>query len=150
MDKGVYLCKTHFVIWVGHDTSRQILLIHSTIEYTQTYDYIDNYIAAIVIKIKLANRQNVTLIAHYRQWTLPLTPTDLQYNRQTYRYDRTLKNFETIIKDNNDVIIVGDDNIDTLKDNNKYNNYNNHELKDLRQQLLIDNDLTQHNLSLYS
>ena len=42
----------------------------------------------------------------------------------------TLKNFEKIIKDNNDVIIVGDDHIDTLKDNNKYNNYNNHELKD--------------------
>ena len=118
-------------IGVRHDTSGQILLINSTIEYTRTYDYIDNYIAAIVIKIKLANRQNVTLIAHYRQWTLPLTPTDAQYNRQTYRYDRTLKNFGTIIKDNNDVIIVGNDNIDTLKDNNKYNNYNNHELKDL-------------------
>ena len=65
-----------------------------------------------------------------------MTPTDLQYNRQTYRYDRTLQNFAQIIKDNNDIIIVGDDNIDTLKDNNKYNNYNNFELKDLRQQFL--------------
>ena len=74
-----------------------------------------------------------------------MIPTDIQYNRQTYRYDRTLKNFETIIKDSNDVIIVGDDNIDTLKDNNKYNNFNNFEIKDLRQQFLIDNDLTQHN-----
>ena len=68
---------------VGHDTSRQILLILSTIEYTQTYDYIDKYIAAIVIKTRLANRQTVTLIAHYRQWTLPLTPTDAQYDKQT-------------------------------------------------------------------
>ena len=49
------------------------------------------------------------------------------------------------MKDNNDVIIVGDDNIDTLKDNNKYNIYNNHDLKDLRQQFLIDNDVAQHN-----
>ena len=60
-----------------------------------------------------------------------MTPTDLQYNRQTYRYDRTIKMFETILKDNDDIIIVGDDNIDTLKDNNKYNNYNNYKFKDL-------------------
>ena len=110
---------------VGHDISRQILLVHNTIEYTWTYDNIDRYLAIIVIKVKLANRQNVTVISHYRQWTLPMTPTDLQYNRQTYRYDRTLQNFAQIIKDNNDIIIVGDDNIDTLKDNNKYNHYNN-------------------------
>ena len=76
---------------VGHGVSRQILLIHKTIEYTRTYDYIDKYIAAIVIKIRLANRQTVTLISHYRQWTLPMTPTDIQYNKQTYRYDRTIK-----------------------------------------------------------
>ena len=42
------------------------------------------------------------------------------------------------MKDNNDVIIVGDDNIDTLKDNNKHNTYNNYDIKDLRQQFMID------------
>ena len=121
---------------MGHDISRQILLIHNNIDYKRTYDHIDKYIAAIVVNINLANKQKVTLVAHYRQWTLPVTPTDIQYNKQTYRYDRTIKMFETILKDNNNVIIVGDDNIDILKDNNKYNNYNNHELKDMRQQFL--------------
>ena len=52
---------------------------------------------------------------------------------------------ETILKDKRDIIIVGDENIDTLKDNNKYNNYNNYELKEMRQQFFIDNNLTQHN-----
>ena len=52
------------------------------------------------------------------------------------------------MKDNNDVIIVGDDNIDTLKDNNKHNIYNNYDLKALRQQFMIDNDMTQHNFKL--
>ena len=63
---------------MGHDVSRQILLVHNSIQYTRTHDYIDKYIAAIVIKIKLANRQTQTLISHYRQWTLPMTPTDIQ------------------------------------------------------------------------
>ena len=53
--------------------------------------------------------------------------------------------FKNILKDNNDTIIVGDDNIDILKDNKIYNNYNNNEIKDIRQQFIIDNDLTQHN-----
>ena len=99
----------------------------------------------IVINIKLANKNKLTFIGHYRQWNIPMTPHDIRYNGQTYRYDRTLKTFNTYMKDNNDVIIVGDDNIDTLKDNNKYNIYNNFELKDLRDQFLIDSDMTQHN-----
>ena len=94
---------------MGHDISRQILLIHNTIDYTRKYDNVDKYIVAIVANIRLANKNNDTIIAHYRQWTIPVTPTDLQYNRQTYRYDRTIPMFETILKDKNDVIIVGDD-----------------------------------------
>ena len=65
-------------IGVGHDISRQILLIHNTIDYTRTYDNIEKYIAAIVVHIKLANKQKATLIAHYRQWTIPVTPDDIQ------------------------------------------------------------------------
>ena len=93
---------------VGHNISRQLLLIHNTIDYTWTYDCVDNYIAAIVVNIKLAKKNKVTLIAHYRQWNIPMTPIDLRYNTQTFRYDRTIKIFETIVKDNNDIIIVGE------------------------------------------
>ena len=90
----------------------------------------------------------MTLIGHYRQWNIPMTSDDTRYNGQTFRYDRTIKTFQTFMKDNNDVIIVGDDNIYTLKDNNKHNIYNNYDLKDLRQQFMIDNDMTQHNFKL--
>ena len=86
---------------------------------------------AIVVNVKLATKNNVTIIAYYRQWKIPVTPTNIQNDNQTYRYDCTIKMFEKILKDKNDIIIVGNDNIDTEKDNNKYNNYNNHELKDM-------------------
>ena len=77
-----------------------------------------------------------------------MTPDDTRYNGQTLRYDRTIQTFQTFMKDNNDVIIVGDDNIDTLKDNNKHNIYNNYDLKDLRQQFMIDNDMIQYYFKL--
>lgn len=75
----------------------------------------------------------MTIISYYRQLTLPVTPTDTKCNRQTYRYERAIKIFEKILKDNNDIIIVGDNYNDTLKDNNKFNNNSNHELKDMRE-----------------
>ena len=52
---------------IGYDTSRQLLLIQDTIDYTRQYDYVDKYIAAIVVNIKLAKRNNLTIVAHYRK-----------------------------------------------------------------------------------
>ena len=66
-----------------------------------------------------------------------MTPDDTRYKGQTFRYDRTIQTLQTFMKDNNDVIIVGDDNV-----------YNNCDLKDLRQQFMIDNDMTQYNFKL--
>ena len=51
-----------------------------------------------------------------------MTPDDTRYKGQTFRYGRTIQTLQTFMKDNNDVIIVGDDNV-----------YNNCDLKDLRQ-----------------
>ena len=66
-----------------------------------------------------------------------MTPDDTRYKGQTFRYDRTIQILQTFMKDNNDVIIVGDDNV-----------YNNCDLKDLRQQFMIDNDMIQYYFKL--
>ena len=66
-----------------------------------------------------------------------MTPDDTRYKGQTFRYDRTIQTLQTFMKDNNDVIIVGDDNV-----------YNNCDLKDLRQQFMIDNDMIQYYFKL--
>ena len=66
------------------------------IDYTWTYDNIDKYIAVIVISIKLANKNKVTLIGYYRQWNILMTSNDTRYKGQTLRYDRidTVLNYD--------------------------------------------------------
>ena len=39
---------------VGHNISRQLLLIHNMIDYKQNFDCEQKYIAAIVVNVKLA------------------------------------------------------------------------------------------------
>ena len=67
------------------------------IDYTWTYDNIDKYIAVIVISIKLANKNKVTLIGYYRQWNIPMTPDDIRYKEQTFRYDRIIQILQTFM-----------------------------------------------------
>ena len=50
---------------VGYNISRQIVLIHETIEYTCKLTLEHKYIAAIIINTKLAFLKNVTIISHY-------------------------------------------------------------------------------------
>ena len=72
-----------------YDNNDKILIgLMLILDYTWTYDNIDKYIAIIVISIKLANKNKVTLIGYYRQWNILMTPDDTRYKGQTFRYDR--------------------------------------------------------------
>ena len=56
-----------------------------------------------------------------------------------------LKYAQTLKKNtSNEFILIGDDNIDTLSDSNAYKNFNNHEIKELRHNFMIDNSLISH------
>ena len=44
----------------------------------------------------------------------------------------------------NEFILVGDYNIDTLSDNNAHNNLNDHEIKEIRHNFIIENSLISH------
>ena len=48
----------------GHKISRQILLVHNTIEYTRKCELETKYIAAIVINVKLATKSNMSIISY--------------------------------------------------------------------------------------
>ena len=80
-----------------YDNNDKILIgLMLILDYTWTYDNIDKYIAIIVISIKLANKNKVTLIGYYRQWNILMTPNDTRYKGQTFRYDRidTVLNYD--------------------------------------------------------
>ena len=44
----------------------------------------------------------------------------------------------------NEFILIYDNNIDTLSDNNAHNNFNNHEIKEIRNNFMIENSLISH------
>ena len=91
------------------------------------------------------NRQTdkLTIAAYYRQWSLP-KDIITNYN-QVDRYKDATEICTNIIKNtSNEFILIGDDNIDTLSDSNAYKNFNNHEIKEIRHNFMIENSLISH------
>ena len=124
---------------VGYGTSRQVLLIHNSIQYTRRKDLEDKYLWIIVCKIKVNRNTHFNMIAHYRQWQLPqeLKSNANQYNSQEYRYSKTIVIFSSILEDNSHSIFIGDDNIDTLNNHNFHHNSSNIFLKNIRDEFLV-------------
>ena len=48
---------------IGYD-----ILRHNTTEYTRKYDLESKYLVAVNINLKLAIKNNVTIISYYRLW----------------------------------------------------------------------------------
>ena len=85
----------------------------------------------------------LTIAAYYRQWSLP-KDININYN-QTDRYKDATDICTNILKNtSNEFILIGDDNIDTLSDNNAYKNLNNNEIKEIRHNFMIENSLVSH------
>ena len=100
-------------------------------------------IALIICDIKINKKDTLTITAYYRQWSLP-KDINASYN-QIDRYKDAIDICTNIIKNTpNEFIMIGDNNIDTLSDNNAHNNFNNHEIKELRHNFMIENSLISH------
>ena len=84
---------------IGHNTSRVINLIHSSLHYTRRKDLEQNYIGAIVCDVKLSNKTHFIIISHYRQWQLPreVNVTNILNNNQCTRYHNYVKMCKNIL-----------------------------------------------------
>ena len=73
----------------------------------------------IYIQLKLNNKKYTNLIGYYRQWNISRNThiDNNRYDNQEFRYSKAIEIWSKILSDNNDFIIVGDDNIDTLHNN---------------------------------
>ena len=128
---------------IGYHTFRQKLLTHNSLTYTRRTDLEKPHLALILCDIKLNKTDKLTIAAYYRQWSLP-KDININYN-QTDRYKDATDICTNILKNtSNEFILIGDDNIDTLSDNNAYRNFNNHEIKEIRHNFMIDNSLISH------
>ena len=118
-------------------------MMHISLTYTRRTDLEKPHLALILCDIKLNKTDKLTIAAYYRQWSLP-KDINIIYN-QTDRQKDTTNICTNILKNtSNEFILIGDDNIDTLSDNNAYRNFNNHEIKEIRHNFMIDNSLVSH------
>ena len=85
----------------------------------------------------------------YRQWTLPKSydndNTKNKGPKQVSRYQLIIKKWQLALKENKDVVVMMDDNIDTDKNSNHNKQYKIKNLKDMLDQHMIDYEIFQHN-----
>ena len=83
---------------VGYSISRQILLIHNSLQYKRRRDLEEKYLSIIICQVKINKNTHLNVIGHYRQWQLPreIQNNAQQYNTQEYRYTKTIEIFNNI------------------------------------------------------
>ena len=128
--------------------SRTILLSKNNISYIGRYDLESPLVSSIWIEIN-TNRNNKLLVcSYYRQWSLNSQLNIKNSNSiesQIDRYQSFCNQVERASCKGNDIIILSDDNINTLDDFSKTCYTNNFEIRQLHNKLIIDRSLTIHN-----
>ena len=83
-------------------------------------------------------------MAGYRQWNLSsdCIVNNPQLNNQIYRYNKILEISTTGIQKFKNVVIMMDDNIDTLNNFTTINRCRNSNIKELRDIFLVNNTIT--------
>merc|ERR1712240_666541 len=132
----------------GHNKSRTIMLIKQGIPYKRRKDLENDYIASVWVQIKINSKVSTLISSFYRQWSLP---QELKMNNsnspksQRDRYSIFINQISMASKEGRDIIILTDENIDSLQDKSSTGYCKNIQLKTLRDNSIIENSLTYHN-----
>ena len=132
----------------GHQISRTIILIKKGVAYKRRYDLENDYIASVWVQIILSKKISTLISSYYRQWSLPqeLKVEDSSSPKsQRERYLLFTNQISRASKEGRDIVILTDENIDSLQDKSSIGFSKNIQLKTLRDNSIIENSLTYHN-----
>ena len=107
-------------------SSRNIILVHKNISYKRRHDLELDFTSTIWIEVNIPKSKPALFMGGYRQWRLPSIlniPKSNSTKCQLERYEPILENWQKAILEQKDIIILMDDNIDTVKNNNHNNKY---------------------------
>ena len=124
------------------------MLVHTYLNYKHILDLEHKYLSIIWVEIKLAKNKGLLCMSGYRQWQLmkELNTNDAgSINNQCLRYQNIINSCNNALKENKDMIILMDDNIDTLKNNTKTLDYQYRDLKNIRDNFITEKNITIHN-----
>ena len=132
----------------GYNISRTILLIKKGISYKRRKDFENDYISSVWVQIILSKRVSTFICSYYSQWSLPQELNIKNSNSPKSQRDRYLTFTQQVSKANKegkDLIILTDENINSLDDKSSIGNCKNIQLKEIRDNNIIENSLTYHN-----
>ena len=132
----------------SHKMARTVVLIKEDIPYERCKNFENEYVSSVWVQIFLSKSKSFYVLSAYRQWSLPSSMGILNSNSknsQIYRYNILCNQVSKVSKCGKDIVIMTDDNINTLEDKCNSNLYKNYELKQIRDNMIIDNRLTTHN-----
>ena len=127
--------------------TRSILLINNKISYTCRHDLEDPLISSIWLEVSDNKGSKILICSYYRQWSLPSELNLLDSGSkeaQLKRFNIFSKQISKATEKGTKIIIMTDDNINTI-DTNKTNYLYNNELKTALQDTIIQYTLTVHN-----
>merc|ERR1712240_705471 len=107
----------------------------------------DQNTSTIWIEAKLPKNKPILIASIYRQWSLPKTLNIQNSNNihnQTARWESVLKKWEATNKENKEIIVMTDDNMDH-RNNNFNNNFRINITKELTSKFISNNNYTIHN-----
>ena len=125
-----------------------MVLIRDTLSYQRRYDLEDPYISSIWVNININRNHKLIACSYFRQWQLP---SNLEHNNsntkcsQINRYKTFVNQISRASNDKSNIIIMSDDNLNTLDDHSLSSNSRNFELKNIRDNFLIENSMVIHN-----
>merc|ERR1711867_38221 len=107
----------------------------------------DDITSTIWLELKIPEGKTILISSIYRQWSLPKAlGIHKSYNshNQTLRWKSVISQWQKAYKENKEIIILTDDNMD--HNNNTFNNnYKINNIKDMTIEFLNNNNYTTHN-----
>merc|ERR1712240_255237 len=129
------------------NNSRNVIMIKNDLVYDRRQDLEDDETSTVWIELKIPKQKSVLISSIYRQWTLPKALGILKSNNihnQQNRWTKVIDKWVRANKENKEVIVLTDDNID--HNNSTFNtNYKVGTIRDMTVDFLTSNNYTTHN-----
>ena len=138
----------HNTLVDNYTISRSLLIIKKGISYKRRYDLENKYISSIWVQINISKKKSILICSYYRQWSIPSILNINNSNsvsNQVSRYKIFSNQISLANKESRDIIILTDENIDSLDEHSTTKHLKNNELKSIRDNNIIEYSLTYHN-----
>ena len=130
------------------DFSRSLLLINKNIMYKRRGDLEANDTSTIWVEIKLPQHKPFLVMGGYRQWRTPAKmgiKNSVSTKNQIRRYRSILENWTRASLEGKDIIIMMDDNVDTLPNTEHNKKFKVSSIYNMHQEHLHSTNFCQHN-----